>query len=320
VPRVADSPSRTDAAAPGWHEGCGAAVQHEDNQHSVAVRPHSASSCVARSHTVQRYDRRLHARVSCEERANVKRTAAIGFLGLFSLFGASTALAQQPAPVAAPALAQQPATTPGMAQQAAPTFVTVPMPDASAKQVYAVGVTEPKPVPKQFAFTFNPINLLIGRYAFNFEYQPLPHHGLIVTPHFDHATSTPLQDGDPPISDTLTGFGAEFGYRFYSGTQGFNGFFAGPSLLIARYSVTDKYRVTDTYSRNDTSYAFSSVGAAIDIGAQWQLGHFIIGGSVGVQYLFVNRMIDDDFVLRLRVGETDGGGGPRLAFNLGYAF
>jgi hypothetical protein len=32
---------------------------------------------------------------------------------------------------------------------------------------------------------------------------------------------------------SLTGFGGELGYRFYTGSKGANGFFAGPSVLFA---------------------------------------------------------------------------------------
>jgi len=216
-----------------------------------------------------------------------------------------------------------------MVQQAAPTFVGVPVPDGATKPPHAVGVTEPEPVPKQFAFTVNALNLIvgyfgIGRYGFNFEYQPLPHHGLVVTPHFDHGNGAPNSDGSFIVSDTLTGFGAELGYRFYSGTQGFNGFFAGPSLLIAKYDITSTYHDTicsaqgcnNSFSvRNET---FSSVGGALDVGGQWQLGHFVIGGSVGVRYTKIkDNVLPVDNILDMYVG---GGLYPRLALNLGYAF
>jgi hypothetical protein len=42
---------------------------------------------------------------------------------------------------------------------------------------------------KQFALTANPLNFTIGRYGLNFEYQPTLHHGLIVSPHYDHVNA-----------------------------------------------------------------------------------------------------------------------------------
>ena len=44
-----------------------------------------------------------------------------------------------------------------------------------------VNTATPQLERKQFAFTTNPLNLVIGRYGFNFEYQPVAHHGLIVS-------------------------------------------------------------------------------------------------------------------------------------------
>ena len=122
------------------------------------------------------------------------------------------------------------------------TPVIIQMPDGTYKQGYAVPATiirEKKPEPKQFALSTNPLNLYIGRYGINFEYQPTLHHGLIVSPHCDHVNAdVSATDGNGQIAtynDSFSGFGTELGYRFYSGDKGFNGFFAGPSLLLATY-------------------------------------------------------------------------------------
>jgi len=176
----------------------------------------------------------------------------------------------------------------------------------------------PSPEPRQFAFTFNPLNLIIGRFGFNFEYQPVLHHGLIVTPHYDYLSGSPGGDYGYATTDTLNGVGAELGYRFYSGKRGFDGFFAGPSLLLARHKLT----TTNTLSIPPESIVFNSVGGAFDVGWQRQWSHFIAGGGLGVQYTKVNEN------LRLYQAGTDiliswnagGGWRPRLAFNLGYAF
>lgn len=210
-----------------------------------------------------------------------------------------------------------------MAQQPAPTFETVPMPDGSEKQAYAVGVTEPRPVRKQFAFTFNPLNLLIGRYGFNFEYQPVLHHGLIVTPHFDYLSGKVGTDACENCSDTLKGGGVELGYRFYSGKLGLDGFFLGPSLIVTWHRLI-RLDPPDNYDNIDVN--FTGVGGAFDVGWQQQLGHFIIGGSIGVQYTRTNKRLPlfgdgEDLSINLNDGSFQNGTSvlPRLAFNLGYA-
>jgi hypothetical protein len=173
-------------------------------------------------------------------------------------------------------------------------------------------------VPSRFALTFNPLNLIIGRYGFNFEYQPVPHHGLIFSPHYDHLSGDPSWDGEATLAtDTLNGVGAELGYRYYSSSHGFDGFFAGPSLLIATYERTLMGLPT-----TKTSGQVNSVGLAFDVGGQLQLGHFVFGGGVGVQYTTNDRQFGlsgrgVDLLMEWNIG---GGVLPRFAINLGYAF
>ena len=281
--------------------------QHDANTLYIAADgPHIDLRRVAGGHTGRCEDCRLRARVRAfrpMKRATVRPlTTVIGILGVFSVFGPSTALAQEPVPAATPAL--------------------TPMADTRVKQAHPVGVAEPSPVPKQFAFTFNPLNLLVGRFGFNFEYQPVLHHGLIVSPHYDHASGDPSYDAETTsFTDTLNGVGAELGYRFYSGHQGFDGFFAGPSLLIATHKLT-RTNAASIPPGSETSVSFSSIGGAFDVGWQWQLGHFIVGGGAGVQYTKINESLPlsgrgVDLIMDWNAG---GGWRPRLAFNLGYAF
>lgn len=165
----------------------------------------------------------------------------------------------------------------------------------------------PIPQPKQLAITVNPLNLIIGRYAFNFEYEPLLHHSLIITPHYDYSSNAGGDCGG--CTDTLTGAGGEFGYRFYAGKQGFDGFFAGPSLLVARYTVTSTYA-------GDSSDTFGSIGGALDAGWQWLLGNFVVGTGLGVQYTKVDYKLGYNAWL-----DYHGGGGlrPRFVVSLGGA-
>ena len=231
-------------------------------------------------------------------------TTLIGVLSLFTTMGSSNALGQTPAPQPAPG-----------------TPVMVQMPDGSYKQGYAVPATavqEPKEAPKQFAITTNPLNLYIGRYAINFEYQPVLHHGLIVTPHYDHVNAD-LSSWDAngnriTYNDSFSGFGAELGYRFYSGYKGFNGFFASPSLLLATYKSSGAL-VPGVTSANQS---FTSVGWAWEVGGQGQIGGFIIGGGGGLQYTHVSKDFAD---LPLAASVIAGGGWrPRILLNIGGAF
>ena len=193
----------------------------------------------------------------------------------------SRALAQEPAPAPAPVNATSAAAQPEPFATPAPEQVK-PGNSASAPEL--------EPAQKQFAFTFNPLNLIIGRYGFNFEYQPVPHHGLIATLHYDYLRR---DAGDneclAECTETLNGGGGELGYRFYSGKQGFNGFFAGVSLLVSEHKLryadmaTAGPRLGTLFASEDLT--FTGVGGAFEIGWQWQLDHVTLGGSVGLQYM-----------------------------------
>lgn len=229
-------------------------------------------------------------------------TTVIGILGLLATSSSSRAYGQTPAPEPAPG-----------------TPVMVQMPDGTYKQGYAVPATvvqQPKPEPTHFAITTNPLNLFIGRYGINFEYQPVLHHGLIVSPHYDHVnadvtvlTATSTITG----TDNFSGFGAELGYRFYSGDKGFNGFFASPSLLLASYTANGA-----TISQDNSSVSFTSIGWAWEVGGQGQIGGFVIGGGGGMQYTHVSK----DYAGLPAAAAIIAGGGwrPRLIMSLGGAF
>jgi len=216
---------------------------------------------------------------------------AIGILGVFSVFGVSNAFAQdEPEPATAKPVAVQ-------------------MPDGSVRQGYAISTGEAKPEHKQMSFTFNPLNLFIGRYGFNFEYQPIVHHGLIVTPHYDSA-SVDLTG----YKDSFSGFAGELGYRFYTGEKGFNGFFVSPQFLFGAYkSHRSGSTIITTQDQN-----FTSLGYAIDIGGQGQIGGFVIGGGFGMQYTHISKDLGD---LSGTAAIIAGGGWrPRFLLNIGFAF
>src|SRR5262245_55282625 len=70
---------------------------------------------------------------------------------------------------------------------------------------------------RSVALQGNPLGFAIGRYSADLEYLPEAHHALHLTPFGYYAL--------PGVSDRLSGFGGEIGYRWYSGTHGPHGFF-----------------------------------------------------------------------------------------------
>ncbi len=127
-----------------------------------------------------------------------------------------------------------------LAQQ--PARMETLIPERGSGQTMAPTQTDsPSTELRHFAFTLNPLNLVIGRYGFNFEYQPVVHHCLVVTPHYDHAVADTM--GEARITDHLDGAGAEIGYRYYTGAHGFEGFSSVlrccslPTRTIPRQSI-----------------------------------------------------------------------------------
>jgi hypothetical protein len=130
---------------------------------------------------------------------------------------------------------------------------------------------------KSIAVQGNPLGFVIGRYSADLEYLPEPHHALHVTPFGVYAL--------PGVADQLTGFGAELGYRWYSGVHGPHGIFVGASFIAAEleYQHTSSAPPPLDLS-NDTQ--FVELGGAIDAGYQVIiLGNFAVGAGVGAQYV-----------------------------------
>ena len=141
----------------------------------------------------------------------------------------------------------------------------------------------------------------------------------MATPHFDHSAADEMGDNNnTTVTDTLKGGGAELGYRYYTGKQGFDGFYMGPSLVVARYELTSKSDQPSVHQPLPGG-TFTSFGAAFDIGGQWQQDHLVMGGGAGVQYTAVSN---DVILGRALLTDVIAGAGvrPRLAFNVGYVF
>ena len=167
---------------------------------------------------------------------------------------------------------------------------------------------------KSFLIVLNPLAIGIGRYSIQAEYLPATHHAITLNPFFASVPVTATVNGKEVDLGSLTGFGAELGYRYYTGTKGPNGFFIGPSLLFGAYS-------TDGGGTNAQSKSFTGIGGALDLGGQAVIGPgFTIGGGFGMQYTSVSEdFTTDDFNL---AGAIIAGGGlrPRFLFAIGWAF
>jgi hypothetical protein len=122
----------------------------------------------------------------------------------------------------------------------------------------------------------NPLGVVIGRYSADLEYLPLPHHALHLSPVGYFAL--------PGVADELTGFGAEMGYRWYSGSYGPHGFFLGASFIaLSLQYLHGAVPGLPLDAPDDTS--FVQLGGAIDAGYQVViLGNFAAGAGVGAAY------------------------------------
>jgi hypothetical protein len=159
----------------------------------------------------------------------------------------------------------------------------------------------------------NPLGVVVGRYSLDLEYLPAPHHAVHLTPVGYYAI--------PATADSFQGFGAEAGYRWYSGADGPEGFFVGGSFLIGGYEYAHTPMTPSTLDPADDTQ-FLSIGGAIDAGFQWvALGNFAIGAGAGVAYTattqqprfgYANHAWED-----LVYGE---GVRPRVLLSVGTAF
>jgi len=161
-----------------------------------------------------------------------------------------------------------------------------------------------------FALEWNPLGLMgSGRVSLNAEWVPATHHGIIISPHFINTSADVALTNGGTDNQTVTGFGGELGYRYYTGHRGPNGVFIGPSVIAGAYNAT-----TPTGGQ-----AFADIGLAVDVGAQFIVAdHLVIGGGVGVEYLNVSTEVPNLSSAQKQIGE--GGLKPRLLLEAGYGF
>jgi hypothetical protein len=166
---------------------------------------------------------------------------------------------------------------------------------------------------KSVAVQGNPLGLFIGRYSADLEYLPEAHHALHLTPFGYYAL--------PGVGDQLTGFGAEVGYRWYSGTHGPHGFFVGASFIAGELEYQHVASLPAPLdASNDTQYA--ELGGALDAGFQVIiLGNFAVGVGAGAQYVVDTIQPRFEFTSHPRHDLLYGAGlRPRALLSVGTAF
>jgi hypothetical protein len=196
-----------------------------------------------------------------------------------------------------------------------PTGAPVVAPVNRERDATALGVKEPK----HLAILANPLSLLANRFSVQVEWVPTKHHALVANPFFFHTNRKHTEDGVAYDLGDQNGLGAELGYRYYTGTHGPNGFFVGPSLVVASFykSGGEPRAQEKTFSLTNPEN-YNAYGAALDIGGQFLVGPGVVFGvGVGAQYLFTT---DDKSGGLASIWEGTAGFAPRVLASLGYAF
>lgn len=161
-----------------------------------------------------------------------------------------------------------------------------------------------------FALAWNPLGVFSGgRVSLQFEYVPVTHHAIELSPHIIHTSADVDIGNNTRQSHTFSGFGGELGYRYYTGHRGPNGVFIGPSIIAGAYNA----------SLPAGDQAFTDIGVAADVGVQTLIAdHLVIGGGVGVEYLHVAHDFGDLPGPQAQIATS--GVKPRLLFDVGAAF
>jgi hypothetical protein len=214
----------------------------------------------------------------------------------------------------AQAAPQEPPTA-GAAEASSPPLPTAtvnapPSPDTvTAKQ---------GPEAKRVAIALNPLALAIGRYSIQGEYLVSLHHAVTLNPFYTNAPVRVTVGSQEVDGGSLTGFGTELGYRYYSGRKGPEGFFVGPSLLFGSFSQSG---ATGISGRPATSDSFVAYGGAIDIGGQGIVGPgIVLGAGVGLQYTATSEDITTSNLNLASAIIAGGGLRPRFLLHAGFAF
>lgn len=165
---------------------------------------------------------------------------------------------------------------------------------------------------RSIAITANPLSLALLRIGVNVEWLPTAHHAIVLNPFGQFVSAG--EEGQTGGKTSYSNFGAELGYRFYTGSRGANGFFVGPFATLLSSSSTTTLSLNG--AKTESSASFLAYGGGVDLGGQhvFQNG-FTIGGGVGLMY----------FASSASVGATSStirfdGVLPRFLFTAGYSF
>ncbi len=190
--------------------------------------------------------------------------------------------------------------------------ITLLLPALPARSALADDIDEGEPF-RSLGIQINPLGFAIGRYTLDLEYLPAPHHAVHLTPVGYYAI--------PGTSETFQGFGAEVGYRWYSGQDGPEGLFVGGSFLIGGYEYVHTTPNPSALDVPDDTQ-FVSLGGAVDAGFQWVvLGNFAFGAGVGAQYTADTSQPHFAYVQHARTDLLYGAGlRPRILLSVGTAF
>jgi hypothetical protein len=183
---------------------------------------------------------------------------------------------------------------------------------------------QPADLAPHVAVEINPLSLLALRWAVQVEMMPARHSAFVVNPWFtsrrDGGDVTPGMSDPGNWSASITGYGTEIGYRYYTGHR-INGFFIGPSLLLAHFDE----RTTSSSLSGFPARSYFAEGAALDLGGAYTFDFgLVLSGGVGVQVMSDGpRLLSaGDGAVAISGTELFYGGGvrPRILFSLGYAF
>jgi hypothetical protein len=127
--------------------------------------------------------------------------------------------------------------------------------------------------------------MALGRWGANLEVAVAPHHALVLSGYLQTFQPWLLRRLLPSAVDTNDAppsrAGGEIGYRFYTGANGPQGVFLGPSLV----AMPIAYPYVGADLRAEVT-SFEAYGAALDVGAQAIVdGGLTLGVGIGAMYL-----------------------------------
>ncbi len=146
-----------------------------------------------------------------------------------------------------------------------------------------IALREPEPPRRYVALELNPLaGLALHRWGVNLILAPFEHHAIILNPYHAYARTYPINlfddNGNPillPIQ-YFNGWGAELGYRYYTGRGGLRGLFLGPSVFADWMTV-------EAQDGAKTDYIY--YGIAADVGYQVLITDRVsVSFGAGLQY------------------------------------